>query len=43
MTEIRDVWRHNLAQELSVIMNLIETYPFVSMDTEFPGNYLFIV
>ncbi|KAJ9304128.1 hypothetical protein DTO217A2_6345 [Paecilomyces variotii] len=36
-TRIRDVWRHNLAQELAVLRSLVERYPYISMDTEFPG------
>ena len=28
---IRDVWRNNLAQEMTVIRSLIDKYPFVSM------------
>ncbi|KAL4806263.1 ribonuclease H-like domain-containing protein [Aspergillus unguis] len=36
-TRIRDVWKHNLAQEMAVLRQLIEKYPYISMDTEFPG------
>ncbi|KAI9765700.1 MAG: hypothetical protein M1835_007334 [Candelina submexicana] len=34
---IRDVWRNNLAQEMHVLRGLIEKFPYISMDTEFPG------
>merc|ERR1712216_878924 len=34
---IKDVWADNLDQELEVIRALVENYPYVSMDTEFPG------
>ncbi|KAI9768463.1 MAG: hypothetical protein M1840_004872 [Geoglossum simile] len=34
---IRDVWRGNLAQEMAVLRGLVEKYPYISMDTEFPG------
>ncbi|KKK15027.1 hypothetical protein P175DRAFT_0509919 [Aspergillus ochraceoroseus IBT 24754] len=36
-TRIRDVWKHNLAQEMAVLRQLVEKYPYISMDTEFPG------
>jgi CCR4-NOT transcription complex subunit 7/8 len=34
---IREVWRHNLDQEMDVLRMLILKYPYVSMDAEFPG------
>lgn len=30
-TRIRDVWRHNLAQEMAVLRSLVERYPYISM------------
>ncbi|KAI0480309.1 ribonuclease H-like domain-containing protein [Xylariaceae sp. FL0804] len=34
---IRDVWKHNFDEEMGVLMDLVEDYPYVAMDTEFPG------
>ncbi|KAI9203972.1 ribonuclease H-like domain-containing protein [Polychytrium aggregatum] len=34
---VRDVWEDNLETELKYLRDLVEEYPFLSMDTEFPG------
>lgn len=34
---IREVWSHNLEDEFKVICHVVREFPFVAMDTEFPG------
>jgi len=41
-TRIREVWKHNLEQEMSMIRNLVDKYPYVSMVCTFQGWKIWI-
>ncbi|KAK9834010.1 hypothetical protein WJX81_002780 [Elliptochloris bilobata] len=34
---VREVWRDNLDDEMDIIRGIVDKYPFIAMDTEFPG------
>ncbi|TVY39525.1 Poly(A) ribonuclease [Lachnellula subtilissima] len=34
---IREVWKGNLHEEMAILRDLVQHYPYIAMDTEFPG------
>jgi CCR4-NOT transcription complex subunit 7/8 len=34
---VREVWQSNLDAEMRIIESIVEDFPYLAMDTEFPG------
>lgn len=34
---VREVWQDNLDDEMEIIRSVVDDYPYLAMDTEFPG------
>lgn len=37
LLRVREVWNDNLDEELEMIRSIVDEYPYLAMDTEFPG------
>ncbi|KAK8654861.1 hypothetical protein V6N13_107492 [Hibiscus sabdariffa] len=38
--QIRQVWEENLDHEINFIGQMVDSYPYIAMDTEFPGTVI---
>lgn len=39
-SHVRQVWKHNLIEEMNEIMDVVEKFSVVAVDTEYPGVLL---
>lgn len=37
MLRVREVWQDNLEEEMALIRSIVDDFPYLAMDTEFPG------